>query len=133
MKGAIGGKQDEFENTSGLTKAAIDLIDGEKDKYEKEHANATFLSYILKHQANDYVKSKFLMANDFDHSGKSGAVIEKANALINTIDLDKIKLAIAVKVAKDDKEGEKRIQSSHCFKRVISRSIAFESPCVDIS
>ena len=123
MKGAIGGKQDEFENTSGLTKAAIDLIDVEKDKYEKEHANATFLSYILKHQANDYVKSKFLMANDFDHSGKSGAVIEKANALINIIDLDKIKLAIAVKVAKDDKEGEKEFNHRTALKGLLVEAL----------
>ena len=112
LKGAIGSKDEEFDGAKALTKVAIDLIDADKDAYEKELASTKYLLHLLQHQANDYVKSKYLLPDDFDHAGKSIPVIEKADALINTIDTDKIKLAIAIKVAKDDKEGKKSLTTA---------------------
>eukprot|EP00943_MAST-04B_sp_MAST-4B-sp1_P009305 g9305.t1 len=123
MKGGIGGKEEKFEITCESAKAAIDLIDGEKDVNEKELSYATYLSYLLKHKANDYVKNRFLMPQDFDHQAKCMSIIEKANSLINTIDLNKIKLAIAVKVADDDKEGEKEFKHRTAMKRLVVEAL----------
>ena len=123
LKGAIGGKDEEFDGARALTKVAIDLIDTDKDAYEKELASAEYLLHLLQHQANDYVKSKFLLPDDFDHAAKSTPVVEKADALINTIDTDKIKLAIAIKVAKDDKEGKKESDHRTALKDVLVKAL----------
>ena len=64
-----------------------------------------------------------MLPDNFDHDAKSTPVIEKADALINTIDTDKIKLAIAIKVAKDDKEGKKESDHRTALKDVLVQAL----------